>query len=242
MTIFCQVLIIVTSQQTKHDLLKISPDLNIAVIPIGESLQTDQDFSQVGYIRIMIRRTEIMSALLQNGIETLLFECDFLWIKNPLEILYSHRSKYDMVFIGNSKLPNTINGGFMYMFPTKKTKAVLAELNNMMQNLGETIKNHRIWKLQSPFENDQFYLSKLVNDRFAGINTIVLPLSDFEDGKWYSYSKDMRAMINPYVIHNDWLSGNKNKIARVKKWGHWFLKDDNTCDYELVKKTLNQLK
>jgi len=125
-----------------------------------------------------------MSALLQNGIETYLFECDFLWIKNPFEILNSHRFKYDMVFIGNSKLPNTINGRFMYMFPTNKTTAVLSELNNMMQNLGETIKNHRIWKLQSPFENDQLYLSNLVNDRFAGINTIVLPLTIFEDGKW----------------------------------------------------------
>ena len=102
MTIFCQVLIIATSQHTKHCLQRTSPDLNIAVIPIGESLQTDQDFSQVGYIRIMIRRTQIMSALLQNGIETLLFECDFLWIKNPLDVFNSHRSKYDMVFIANS--------------------------------------------------------------------------------------------------------------------------------------------
>lgn len=71
-----------------------------------------------------------------------------------------------------------VNRGFMYMFPTNKTKAVLSELNSMMQNLGETIKNHIIWKLQSPFENDQFFLSKLVYDRFAGINTIVLPLTD----------------------------------------------------------------
>ena len=242
MTFFCQVLIIATSQHTKHCLQRTSPDLNIAVIPIGESLQTDQDFSQVGYIRIMIRRTQIMSALLQNGIETLLFECDFLWIKNPLEVFNSYRSKYDIVFIGNYKLPNTINGGFIYMFPTKKTKAVLSELNNMMQNLGETIKNDRIWKLQSPFENDQFYLSKLVNDRFAGINTIVLPLTDFVDGKWYSYSNEHRALLTPYVIHNDWLSGNKNKIARAKQWGHWFLRDDNTCDFKLVERTLNQLR
>jgi hypothetical protein len=56
------------------------------------------------------------------------------------------------------------------MFPTNKAKIVLSEPNNMMQNLGETIEIQRIWKLQSPFENDQFYLSKLVNDYFAGIN------------------------------------------------------------------------
>ena len=43
-----------------------------------------------------------MSALLHNGIETLLFECDFLWIKNLLDVFNSHRSKYDMVFIANS--------------------------------------------------------------------------------------------------------------------------------------------
>jgi hypothetical protein len=103
------------------------------------------------------------------------------------------------------------------MFPTNKAKTVLSEPNNMMPNLGETIENHRIWKLQSPFENDQFYLSKLVNDCFAGINTIVLRLTYFEDGKWYIYSKELRALLNTYVIHKDWLSGNKNKIVRAKE-------------------------
>jgi hypothetical protein len=81
-----------SSHQTKHDLQQLSPDLNIAVIPIGESLQSDQDFSPVGYIRIMIRRIQLMSALLQNGIEALLFECDFLWIKNPLDVFNSSQS------------------------------------------------------------------------------------------------------------------------------------------------------
>ena len=53
---------------------KTSADLNIVVIHIGESVQTDQNFSQVGYARIMIRQTQVMSALLQNGVKTLLFE------------------------------------------------------------------------------------------------------------------------------------------------------------------------
>jgi hypothetical protein len=53
---------------------KTSADLNIAVNRIGESLQTDQNFSQVGYARIMIRQTQVMSALVQNGVKTLLFE------------------------------------------------------------------------------------------------------------------------------------------------------------------------
>jgi hypothetical protein len=74
LTIFCQVLIIATSQHTRHALQKTSTDLNITVIHIDESLQTDQNFSQVGYARIMIRQTQVMSALLHNGIKTLLFE------------------------------------------------------------------------------------------------------------------------------------------------------------------------
>ena len=125
--------------------------------------------------------------------EALLFECDFLWITNPLDVFNSDRSNYDMVFIANSLLPYTINGGFIYIFPTNKAKAVLSKPNNMMQKLGETIKNHRIWKLQSPFENDKFYLSKLVYDRVAGIHTILLRLTYFEDGKWYCYSKKLSA-------------------------------------------------
>ena len=89
-----------------------------------------------------------------------------------------------------------------------------------MQNLGETMKNHRICKLQSPFENDKFYLSKLVNDRVAGIHTILLRLTYFGDGKWYCYSKELRAFLNTYIIHNDWLSGNKNNIVRAKELGY----------------------
>ena len=54
-------------------------------------------------------------------------------------------------------------------------------------------------------------------------------------------------MANGIVIpknleHNDWLSGNKNKIVRAKELGHWFLRDNNTCYIKLVERTLNQLR
>jgi hypothetical protein len=54
-------------------------------------------------------------------------------------------------------------------------------------------------------------------------------------------------MANGIVIpknleHNDWLSGNKNKIVRAKELGHWFLRDNNTCYIKLVERRLNQLR
>ncbi|XP_070173762.1 uncharacterized protein [Littorina saxatilis] len=41
-------------------------------------------FGTVGYIRMMVRRTELLNALVQANISFLLFETDFIWFENPV--------------------------------------------------------------------------------------------------------------------------------------------------------------
>ena len=52
-------------------------------------------------------------------------------------------------------------------------------------------------------------------------------------------TKEKKLALDPFVIHNDYVSGNDKKINRVKQFGHWFLNKDNTCNYQKVNNILN---
>ena len=67
----------------------------------------------------------------------------------------------------------------------------------------------------------------------------MLPKSKYVSGRWYDGgvrqdSAEVRAYVRqhgvPYVINNNWIIGNENKIKRAKRWGHWFLQDFNNSE------------
>lgn len=186
----------------------------------------------------MIRRTQILLELLQNGIETFLFEADCLWVKNPL--LFSLKlSKYDITF-GGITGTSEITGGLMYLIPNKATIETFRELNKMLINLEFKMQYMPSEQFISAAENDQMFLSYLVKKKFAGLNSNVVSSSLFADGKWYCMSRRERQMSSPLLINNNWVVGNKNKTARAKMWGHWFINDDNTCNFKQVDHILDQ--
>ena len=54
----------------------------------------------------------------------------------------------------------------------------------------------------------------------------------YASGLWYEFrSNHTRRCGNspPYVLNNNWIQGNQNKIQRAKAHKHWFLSDDQTC-------------
>lgn len=180
----------------------------------------------------MIRRTQILLELLQNGIETFLFEADCLWVKNPL--LFSLKfSKYDITF-GKITGMNEVTGGLMYLMPNQATIATFRELNKMLITLEFKMQYMSSEQFISAAENDQMFLSYLVKKKFAGLNSNIVSSTLFADGKWYCMTRKERLMSSPLLINNNWVLGNLNKTARAKMWGHWFINDDNTCNYKQV--------
>ena len=235
--LFLQVLLITTDTESKDKLNKLWPNVKVVSIRSEKSTSGDQVYSHAGYVRLMIRRTQILLALLQNNIEIFLFEVDCLWIRNPVPVL-SKNVNYDILVNPVSNRPGIIAGGFIYMFPTKPTKIIWNELNNRLLQLEKKIKSLPPGRSISEGENDQMYLSGLVAKKIGGVKPKVLPLEEYADGKWYSWTIQKRKSSNPYVINNNWALGNKNKISRAKEWGHWFIREDNSCDNEQVKKII----
>lgn len=215
---------------------ELSPNINAVVLDIDRSMKGHQSFSHVGYLKIMALRTSIQSALLQNKIEIYSFECDSVFFQNPIPVLRNYSGIYDIIFISNYQLKNTINGGFLYLFPTLPTIQTFKELNRMMQALYQKIKDIPSQKFVKDSENDQTYLSKLNNERYAGLKSVTIRFRFFPDGKWYDISEGERRQTNPILIHNNWIVGNQAKINRSKMWGHWFLKKDRTCNLNYIKR------
>ena len=237
---YFQILIITTNDKIQSDLSSISSKLKVISISVENELATKHlQYSHAGYLRLMILRTKILSFLLDRDIETFLFECDFLWLNNPLDLFVSKRGIYDVIVIPDTKNGNVINGGFFYLFPTQKTKAVLRKLTEMMINLGHTIQHLSSDTSVSESQNDQVFFTSLLRKRFAGIHPIIMPFQDFPSGQWYRTPVSLTKLWNPFVIHNNYIIGNGNKEDRAKKRRHWFLTTDNKCNISLVDKIVH---
>lgn len=218
---------------------ELSPDIHVVVIDVEESMHGHQEYSHVGYLKIMVLRTAIQYALLQNNIEMFAFECDAVFFKNPIPVMEFNSGMYDVLFTSNYKNPKAVNGGFIYMFPTTATKETFKQLNRQMQALYKQIKTYPSDRRMPTSHNDQEYLSKLVREKCANLKSAVFPFETFPDGNWYELTKEERWKTDPVIIHNNWIRGNQEKIDRLKKWGHWFLKSDKSCNIDNIKRFIS---
>lgn len=227
-------LFLTTNDQIREELSSLSAELKVISIRVSEELSTNLKYSRAGYIRLMILRTKIINFLLKNGIETFLFECDFLWIKSPLDLFMSERGKHDMILIPDTKNNNVINGGFFYLFPTQRTKSFFVKLTEMMIDLGKEIIHLSSDKGVPESQNDQVFLTSLVKKGYAGINVLLMSFEQFPSGLWYKFPFSTTKLWKPYVIHNNYIIGNANKEKRAKERRFWFLTDDSKCNESRV--------
>lgn len=227
-------LIISTDTQTRDTIKSFWPNVNVVSIS-GMSLSGDQSYSHAGYVRLTNFRAHVLLELLIHKHEVFLFEVDAVWIKNPEPVMFK-TTGYDILVNPVADRPGTIAIGFIYLFPTEATIMTWQELNRKLYDLDKKIKTLPPGQLISEGDNDQIYLSRIINKRLGGLTMKLLPLDEYPDGKWYNLKDSLRKKSHPYVINNNWIIGNKRKISRAKKWGHWFLNFDRTCDTEKVKR------
>lgn len=234
MGIHPKVLIISTDNDTKETIKRFWPKVNVVSIS-GMNLSGDQSYSHVGYVRLTNFRAHVLLELLLHKHEVFLFEVDALWVKNP-EPVMSKEAGYDILTNPVAQRPGLTAIGFIYLFPTNATIMTWQELNRRLYELDKKIKSLPPGKLISEGDNDQIYLSGIINKRLGGLTKKMLPLEKYPDGKWYEMTEEKRKKSSPYVINNNWVIGNNKKTSRAKEWGHWFLNEDRTCNSEQVKK------
>lgn len=231
------VLFITTDKNSQKMIKYYWPDV-AAVYIATLDIHGDQEYSKVGYVKMMHLRTQIIRVLLEHGFTLLLFETDCLWIENPLPDIKNHANNSDIV-VAKPTHKHGYLGGFQLLISTGNTLKFYNEFSQMMWKLYNEISSYAASKSVPDYHNDQVYFSNLLEGKYKYLKLGILSPDKYIDGKWYiDYSEERRKQLKPYIINNNWVKGNSAKIARAKKWGHWFWHRNNTCDEHQVNKVI----
>ncbi|WAR01410.1 RGXT1-like protein [Mya arenaria] len=209
MDIHKSVLIITTDESSKTKLTRDWPDVTVFSMDMTGS-KGDQTYSHAGYVRIMVKRTEMLLAILMADLEIFVFEVDCLWLANPTPLLQQEKS-YDILANPVEGVVKTYAGGFLYLFTTDKAKRLWKRVTEMMVSLGEKLDKMK----------EDTYISEADNDQ-----------------QWemvWEVTRRTEQITSP--SHQQQL-GNQKKIERAKEWKHWFIREDWSCDMDLVRKTV----
>ncbi|KAK3086024.1 hypothetical protein FSP39_012313 [Pinctada imbricata] len=232
MDVHKHVLFLTTDTQTDAMLRHHWPDVTSVVLH-GVDSKRNESYSQVGYVKLMVKRTIAILSILEANTAVFLFEVDCLWKRNPLPFLQS-QNLVDIVATKVSKEEFVVAGGFLYLFPTNSTKQLWGALTKRLLVLFDKIRFLSPETSVSEGDNDQQYLSILIGKNYVGIRYKLLFDEEFPDGSWYNLTLAERSAMNPYIINNNWLVGNYEKIERAQRWRHWFIRKDFTCDEQNI--------
>jgi hypothetical protein len=133
-----RVLIITLDTVTCAKILKDWP--KIACIPMEADKAYNQalDWGSSGYAMILWARIQQIHALVEAGLQLVIFESDALWLKNPLTLFRKAfaSTTTDMTIPKNYKETNGQKYAFdpMIIRPTYMSKTVLKEIKERVRN------------------------------------------------------------------------------------------------------------
>lgn len=228
-------LLFLTTDKSTYEVLKRIPDSKTILVRSlnGGTVTTGTEYKTPGYWRLMLDRTMLISSLLNRDIDLFLVETDAVWLKDPMSIIGNQTendSKPDILGIMQSD--KNINGGFLFIHSTEGTKALYQEIKTRFRKEFITNGMHKSDpSYRKGIKNDQTYLTHILfhvpsfkskyNVRFHALDP-----NEFVLGNWYE-KNDFYGIgsISPTVINNNFIIGIDNKIARARRFGHWFLEE-----------------
>lgn len=238
MGIHRNVLLLTTDTNSTNLLQKDWPQVQTVHLPVT-TFQGDLEYSKAGYVKMMNLRTQVINLLLRKNIPLILFETDSMWIKNPVPEVLQSVQGHDLLVVKPSHKHGYL-GGFMCLLPTVATLEIWRQLSERMLKLHDSLVNLKNDDPVADATNDQVFFSKIIEKERKRIKLYELSNMKVVDGKWYTdFTESDRKKMKPLVINNNWLRGNKVKISRAKKWGHWFLNENLDCDMKQVNKIID---
>ena len=155
-------LVVVTTDRKAYiSIQKDWPDITPVLID-HEDMEGDQEYSRVGYLNIMVKRTLIILAVLMSDVELFLVEMDSVWFSNAVDAV---QVNINVDMLVNPVVPGIYNGGLLYVVPTNKSKVLWMKLSAMMIDLSKVLENCNRSHQVPESDNDQVYFSQLVMKR-----------------------------------------------------------------------------
>lgn len=203
-------------------------DGTLQVIHMNYTAPKDMSYGQSTYFSFMLFRTRLICHLLTNDITLWLIEADAVWLRDPsAEVL---ATPGDMVIMSDRGPPTqSLQGGFQLLRPNPSTRNVWTKLSTQFAERLEKFQAGDKEQIGQGYGTEQQLLDELIRTEPDHQVTWLYPLH-FCPGLYYIDSAYAATIIEPKVILNNFIIGNGAKVERAKQNGHWFLKDDETCD------------
>lgn len=246
----------ITADIETYNTLNVITDTHAIHIEDMQGGKSNSGFGTPGYWLLMLERVYIVRDILERGCTVFLFETDQVWLRDPIpyldRILNEGRS---IDLVGTLDGTKEIAGNFLLFRPTLTMRKVYREVSRLFEleyNRKIVVRPAQYSKIPNSklyINNDQSILSKLVlyDVKFRVQFPITLRLLDtdlFVCGKWYDglngpYSSARSR--SPIIINNNFVSGIEKKTARLKRFGHWFIKN-GSCNTRMVRTAMDENK
>ena len=212
-------LFITTDHQAYSSLSTFDASLNIVLYPYNAppTLQ----YGQAHYFNYMLFRTRLISSLLCLNLTVWLTESDAVWLNDPSHIVLT--TPGNIVTMSDSRAPQRkiIQGGLLLLRPASTTVTLWSQLLVAFKHKLSHVSLHSDI---GDSGSEQLLLTSMVHPH----NVAWLNPTQFVSGQWYTDASYRSFAPSPYIILNNYIIGNTNKIMRAKKWNHWFLRSSST--------------
>ena len=173
----------------------------------GEVNQQSVDFATPDFNRLMRAKVEVILDAMETNKEVLWVDSDIVFLKNCIEDIRVRKGNAEMCF--QPSLSNPVCTGFFYVKSSPRTK-------NFLKGVIEFMK-------QNPNIDDE----QAINHTFHqfGLLATVLPYWNYPVGMaFFSHNGGISSALEQskvYIVHNNYIVGNENKVNRFKKNGLW---------------------
>mmetsp|Transcript_36480 Transcript_36480/g.60728 ORF Transcript_36480/g.60728 Transcript_36480/m.60728 type:complete len:1051 (+) Transcript_36480:256-3408(+) len=195
---------------------------NVIVSPDAPEERAAADYGDKAFQETMTFRTNFLGELLDLGVDFLTGDLDAIWMGNPLVEL---DPSCDLQ--GQPHKKSKISGGLVAIKSSQQGREFWRAVVQCQQDNMATIS-----KLEpNTYDPSKYTEQECIDDlsmRSDKLRVCLLPEMKFPDGK--AFFEDHTPQLYgawPTVIHNNWIVGVANKVARFKAWGLWAVDEDS---------------
>jgi len=219
-------LLVTLDAQVCAELGRWSEDVTCKVVRTTAYSNKGASFNEHLYWEQVVFRQVVHSALLEAGVNVFLVESDAAWFSDPLQTapfsqVLDRSSGVDVAVIYDSLNKHQIAAGLMLSRGEGGPASAIRQVWMVMKQILAAKKG-----LGGGEEQAQFM--KVYPN--AGVRFKAGTYDQFPIGKWYEKRETIgKAATRPVVINNNWLFHAHEKVARAKKFHHWFTDESGQC-------------
>jgi len=182
------------------------------------------DYGTLQYQLLMLKRTFVVRHLLRLGYDVLVVDNDSVWLENPLPLLAYVRG-FGADAVAQPEADGRACLGFILV---RASPASVAGWDFVARDLSQRmVRAARKGCFENIDESDQVVFMELVQTGKLVVS--VLSADHFPWGAKFFALNPSASYPGVVVVHNNYIIGKQQKIARFRRFNLWFLDDTLTC-------------